>query len=356
MIQKRSLCLASFGLIGCALLLLVPAGGCRLSRSGSGLSAGGPAAPEVIPSAATAAEIVTAINRNSASVRSYAAPNASFTMPGLPGLPLLRGSVVLEKPKRFRLKAGTALSGEEVDLGSNDETYWLWAKRNEPPAIYFARHDQPSAAAAQLLPIDPSWVIDALGLVQLNPAASYQGPLPRADGTLEIRHTEIANAGSVHRVTVVDPSRAWVLEQHVYNAQGQLLASAVAKDFRYHPTAQASIPERVTITMPSASLSLTINTGTVTLNAPISNPQQHWVMPTREGYPLVDLGRSDGLPIQGVPAAAITPAMPVTQTRPAASIPQLGALTAPVLPATTQGYQGLPAGGVVLQSASPPSR
>ena len=34
----------------------------------------------------------------------------------------------------------TALTGPEVDLGSNDELFWFWVRRNEPPAVYFARH------------------------------------------------------------------------------------------------------------------------------------------------------------------------------------------------------------------------
>ncbi|MEM6328834.1 MAG: hypothetical protein AAF790_01160 [Planctomycetota bacterium] len=306
---------------------------------------------------------------------SYLAPNATFSLPGLPGVPLLRGSVVMEKPMRFRLRAGTTLSGEEIDLGSNDELYWLWAKRNEPPAVYFARHGQTSPATTQLLPIEPGWVIDALGLLQLDPAAAYRGPLPRADGTMELRHTAAGPAGPIERVTVVEPARGWVIEQHLYDRQGQLLASATATDFRYHPTAAATLPERVTIAVPRAGLSLTVNTGAISVNTPIANPQQQWSLPHPAGYPQVDLGRSDGLPVSAVGqpvvgqpgvassgTAAYPSAYPAGATRPAvgaaqpAMPPPPGSGLAPLQPPPaaarqpprTAGYQQIPSGGVPL--------
>lgn len=283
-------------------LSVVSLSGCRLARGGNAYSAGGPEAPPMISATASTAEIVAAVNQNAARVQSYTAPNATFSMPGLPGLPLLRGSVVLQRPRQFRLRAGTALAGEEVDLGSNDEVFWLWAKRNEPPALYFARHEQAgSIAAAQMLPVEPAWVVDALGLVELDPTAAYQGPFPRADGSLELRAAVVGPSGPVERVTVVEPTHAWVVEQHVYDAAGTLLASAVATSFRFHPQAQVSLPETVTLRVPAANLALTVNTGAVAINAPIANPHQQFEMPLREGYPQVDLGRSDGIPIGGSP-------------------------------------------------------
>ncbi|MEN1681928.1 MAG: hypothetical protein AAGJ46_20290 [Planctomycetota bacterium] len=289
MLQRSLLVAAAFALIAHT--------GCRLSRSGMRLGSPSPAPPTVLAPGATAAQVVAAVNQNTSRIQSYTAPNASFTTPGLPGVPLLKGSIVLERPRRFRLRAGTALSGGEVDLGSNDDLFWLWAKRNDPPAVYFARHDQHATGAARmLLPIDPAWVVDALGLVTLDPTAAYQGPLPRPDGSLELRHAVAGPSGTTQRVTVVEPTRAWVIEQHAYDAAGTLIASSTARDFRYDAAAQVSLPRRVTIRVPNADISLTVNTGAVAVNTPVANPGQHWTLPTIEGYPLVDLGRSDGLP------------------------------------------------------------
>lgn len=362
-LQNRN-ALAALGLLAALLTT-----GCRLTKPGGVFGARGPSAPIVIEPSASTPQIVAAVNQNTSRVHSYLAPNASFTTPGLAGVPLLRGSLMLERPRRFRLRAGTALSGDEIDLGSNDELFWLWAKRNEPPAVYFARHDQHgSGAARQLLPIDPNWVADALGLVTLDPNASYEGPFPRADGSLELRHVAAGPSGPMQRVTVVDPTRAWVIEQHVYDQAGTLVASSTASDFQFDPLQQVSLPHKVTIRIPNADLSFAINTGSITLNTPIANPSQQWSLPSMESYPQVDLGRSDGLPManrgSSAPAPASVPAAnymapttiytqppstyrppPVTPA-PASSAmpPQAGGYPA----ATVRTVQRLPAGGIEL--------
>jgi len=307
----------------------------------------------VIQQGASAADIVAAVNGNSSRIHSLSAPNASFAMPGLPGLPLLKGSIVLERPRNFRLRAGTTLSGEEVDLGSNPELFWLWAKRNEPAAVYFSRHDQHTSGAARaMLPVEPSWVIDALGLVTLDPQASYQGPFPRADGTLELQTITNGLNGPMKRVTVVDPATAWVIEQHVYDSSGTPLASAVADNFRFHPGPQVSLPERVTIRVPTAELALTINVGSVSINAPIVNPDQHWTLPLLEGVPQVDLGRSDAVPGLASPMPGQQP-IPWTQSAPPISQPAM-MQPAAMQPATMQtppAVQSLPPGGIALPPA-----
>lgn len=335
-------------------LATVPA--CRMARPGGPYSAGGPQAPLVIEATASAPQIVAAVNQNSSRIHSLLAPNATFSVPGMPGLPLLRGNLALERPRRFRLRAGTGLTGGEVDLGSNDELFWLWAKRNDPPAIYFARHaEHATGAARQMLPIEPAWIADALGLVTLDPGAGYQGPFPRPDGTLELRNRSVGPTGPIERVTVVEPTRAWVVEQHVYDQSGTLLASSVAENFRYHPGPQVSLPERVTVRVPSADLALVINTGTLSVNVPIPNPGDNWALPTMEGYPQVDLGRSQALPTY----SQATPTLPTTTivSQPEAglnvagdsfSLPVTEVASRPLPTADQPVVQTLPAGGVAL--------
>lgn len=257
----------------------------------------GPPAPQVISPAATAAEVVAAVNQNTSRVRTYSTNNASIRLLGMPGLPALSGNIAAEMPSRFRLRAGTTFTGGEVDLGSNEELYWMWSKRNDPPGVYFARHAQHAgSAAAQMLPIEPAWLSDALGLVQLDPNVAYVGPTPRADGSLELRSQSQGPTGLIERVVVVDPTYAWVKEQHVYDGVGSLLASAVAEDFRYDPVAQVSLPRRVTINIPRADVSLAIDTGSPAVNVPLGDPQQLWALPQVAGTPQIDLGNSAGIP------------------------------------------------------------
>lgn len=299
-----------------------------------------PVAPHLLSPSATAAQIVAVVNQNSSRVATYVTNNASISMPGDLGLPLLRGNIAVQLPRRLRLRAGTALTGAEVDFGSNDELFWMWSKRNEPPGVYYARHATPDGSAVpHSLPIDPQWVLDALGLVTLDPSAAYQGPLARPDGNLELR-TNVATAfGPRQRAYVIDAAHGWVLEQHAYEANGTLLASATAEDFRYDPVSQTSLPRRVRLQVPAADIAFTINTGGVVVNSAIANPQQLFGLPSFDGYPAIDLATRLGT-IVDTPSRKLGEA-PLADAAPSAP----PAIRPPAAPSIAR----LPSGGVPLQ-------
>ena len=250
----------------------------------------GPPAPEVLVGASSLDQVLAAVNQNASRIASYQTNNASITVPGVPGIPLLRGNIAAQQPGKVRLQASTALTGPEVDLGANDELFWFWVKRNEPPALYFSRHDQfMDSAAQQVLPIEPQWLLDALGMMQFAPHDRHEGPFPRGNDALEIRSIIKTRAGQMSKITVVDARRAWVLEQHIYNATGTLVASTRATDFRYHPEVGVSLPQDLELRVPSTQLSLSIDVGNVSINTLADNPAL-WKLPVLSGYPQIDLG------------------------------------------------------------------
>jgi hypothetical protein len=297
----------------------------------------GPAAPQVLMENASREQIVAAVNQNSAKIQSLTVTGAAITIQDMLGLPILSGNIAAERPGRFRLTAGTTF-GQELDLGSNDELFWLWVKRNQPPAVYFCRHDQfANSAIRQVMPIEPTWLLAALGMVDLDPAAVFDGPLPspRGAGTVELRSWLPSAGVNLQRVTVIDARRGWVIEQHVYNEAGTtLLASAVAESHRYYPVEQVSLPERVAIRLPNANIAMKINLGAAQINRLQGDRSQLWTLPTFEGYPQYDLGGAvPGTPLPGMPAAQSAPGGVVP-----ASFPTYPTTPYPVTPA-----YGLPA-------------
>jgi hypothetical protein len=280
---------------------------CQRSLMINPFVAPGPAAPEVLVENASREQIVAAVNQNSAKIQSLNVTGAAITIQDMLGLPILSGNIAAERPARFRLTAGSTF-GQEIDLGSNDELFWLWVKRNQPPAVYYCRHDQfAGSAIRQVMPVQPAWLLAALGIVELDPAQVFDGPLPspRGAGTVELRSWLPSAGGNLQRVTVIDARRAWVLEQHVYNEQGTtLLASAVAESHRYYPVEQVSLPERVAIRLPTANIAMTINLGAMQINQLQGDRSQLWSLPVFEGYPQHDLGgAAPGTPLPGMPAA-----------------------------------------------------
>lgn len=242
--------------------------------------------PRVLPPSPTVEQVVEVVNRNSMQIRSFSTNHASISGPGFPSL---GASVAFERPKRFRLRAGTGLTGTEVDLGSNDELFWFWFRRNEPPAVYFCRHDQFAASPArQAMPFEPGWLIEALGVVEFDPALPHQLTVQSGD---RLRIDTIRNTpqGPIKKVTIVDGSQGWVLEQHVFDAQQRLVASAVAGQHRRDPLSGLVMPKTVNIHCPPAQFSMLIDLGNVEINRLSADSSTLWQMPSYPGASVVDL-------------------------------------------------------------------
>jgi hypothetical protein len=306
---------------------------CQRPMSMSPFGPTDPAAPQVLMAGATRDQIIAAVNQNSARVHSLSATGASITIPDTMNLPLLTANIAAERPNHFRLTAGTGITGQEIDLGSNDQLFWMWVRRNQPPAVYFCRHDQfANSAIRQMMPIEPSWLLAALGMTDIDPASVYDGPLARGDGKVEIRSWLPSASGRLTRVMVIDASRAWVVEQYVYDPTGQtLIASAVAESHRYYPAEQVSLPQRISLRLPTAGLAMKIDLGTVQVNQITGDPNQLWTMPTFAGYPQYDLGGAvPNTPLPGRPfnqtLQPAAPAMPMpypTTGNPTSSAPTM---------------------------------
>ncbi|HYO26060.1 MAG TPA: hypothetical protein VEQ85_14045, partial [Lacipirellulaceae bacterium] len=282
------MCTQSYGRRMAVVLALVCCASCARSLRNP-FSSMGPPAPDLLAPAAPLKQIIATVNQNAQKVQSYQTNNASINIPGSLGIPTLRGNIAAQRPGRVRLQASTAITGPEVDLGSNEELFWFWVRRNEPPQLYYSRHAQtPGSAAQQLMPIDPQWLMDALGLAEFRGGDQHEGPLPIDKNRVEIKSTIRTGAGVMTKRTVVDAHKAWVLEQHLYDSAGTLLASAVAKSHRYYPETGASLPQVVEIRSPPAELAMTIDVGTVELNR-LANTPQLWTLPTIPGSPAVDL-------------------------------------------------------------------
>ena len=275
----------------------------------------GPPAPEVLSPGAALDQVIAAVNQNATRVVSYQSNNASITVPGMPAIPLLRGQIAAQQPNKVRLQASTALTGAEVDMGSNDELFWFWVKRNEPPALYFSRHDQfVGSAAQQMMPVDPQWLLDALGMMQFSPTDRHEGPFPYGDDAIEIRSIIQTRGGQMTKSTLIDNRLAWVREQHVYDPAGTLVASTRAKSHRFHPQLGVSLPQEIEIRLPAMQLSLKIDVGDVQLNVMPDNPAL-WTMPVISGYQQIDLGSA--VPGSVAPVGAMGSRDPNTLASPA---------------------------------------
>jgi hypothetical protein len=251
----------------------------------------------------TLEQLVTAVNANTDRVQTLQTRDAKLVLKGLPDVKL---DMAYAQPRRFRLRAGTGFTGQELDLGNNDELFWFWARQNPEPALFYARHDQfahsPNRA---LIPVEPSWVIDAMGLCRFDPNHRHEGPDVRGNGILEIRSRIPSPEGEVTKLTQLHAKYAWVMQQTMYDARGRLMASSQASEHEYYPFAQVALPRKVAISLPPAQLDFQVETGGYAINVALGDPGALFTLPQDQfpNYPLVDLA-DPRLQQQAAPASA----------------------------------------------------
>jgi hypothetical protein len=261
--------------------------------------------PRTLPVQPTLEQIIAAVHDNTQRVKSYVAPQATLAVPGVPRL---AARVACEPPRRFRLQARTSISGEELDLGSNDDLFWLWIRQHQPPVTLFCRHDRyDSSPARRMIPIRAEWMPELLGLVQFRPEDRHDGPFPLPDGRIEIRSwltpPNATAADEVRKSTILDGVTGLVLEQHLFSSAGQPLASVRTTRHLVDPPSGAALPRVVEVHWPASDVSgevqFTLELTTITTNVPAGDPAQLWRMPARPGFAPVDIAE---LPAAGPPA------------------------------------------------------
>jgi len=264
------------------LLALLPSAGCR-----STIQQYANPLPRLLPPSPTLEQVIQTVNNNSSQIRSLAAPRAALSGPGFP---TLRAFLAFERPLRLRLRAETSLTGPELDLGSNDELFWFWVRRNVPPTLFYCRHAQFAQCASRMtLPIEPQWLVEALGIVEFDPRLPHQGPFTLPGDRVEIRTIRETPQGPQTKVTVVDAIRGCVLAQQVKDSQGRVLASAQSWEHRRDPLTGLILPGSVAVESPAAQLSMRLDLGPIEVNRPLPAGPTLWTVPQMEGTSVVDL-------------------------------------------------------------------
>src|SRR4051794_36871610 len=90
-----------------------------------------------------AAQLVAYLNQQATALRAveYTDVKLSATEAGK-DYPTLRDCyLAAARPRNFRLECGTAFTSKELDLGSNDREFWMYAKRLEGPNYFYCTHD-----------------------------------------------------------------------------------------------------------------------------------------------------------------------------------------------------------------------
>jgi hypothetical protein len=149
----------------CGCWVVLSAVGCSMSLPFARNNDLGPALPEN----AGVEEIVRRVNANIEHLQAWRSSDLRISGRSLPVH--LTGHIAVEGPRNFRLTAGALGMTDEADFGSNSEWFWFWVRRGEPNYVFRARHDdmEHNDMLRQQIPFQPDWLIEALGVVPIDP-------------------------------------------------------------------------------------------------------------------------------------------------------------------------------------------
>lgn len=276
-----------------ALLLLVSLfvmGGCRTLPNWLGRQQA-PLPPEAFIETPTLDEVVYAVNANTDRVEQLETEDAALRVEGIP---TLRANLAYQRPQDFRLRAQLSqFTGRELDMGSNDELFWFWVRRDEQPSVYYARHAEFAASPMrELVPLEPNRLVAALGLVRLAEDERHSGPTLRESDLLEVRSQIPSPRGDLTRVLLLDATYGWMTELHYYDANGQLLLSARADEHRYYREEAVTMPHHVEVQLlpgRPAQMAFDVDVSRYVLNRLSGSPSELFAMPEIDNAPPVNI-------------------------------------------------------------------
>ena len=183
----------------------------------------------------------------------------------------LRADLDYEKPIRFRMKTRSVL-GSESDLGSNDNIFWFWSKRMNPPALHWALHTDLHKTRLKT-PFNPMWIMESLSLGKVNEKAD----LRKTDKYWALTERRVNTMGQlVNKMTLIDPQKERIMGHYLFE-RGQMVASTEIKEWT--TVGGVSVPQKLVIIWHDEDVKLQWNLVNIRINTPIDS--RRWQMPDR---------------------------------------------------------------------------
>ncbi len=310
-------------LTGACLGLLALSAGCKLFNPSPG--------PDPVPgggkwSAAPKAEdLVAYLNRNAQPVTSIEAPKALVTAKQGGESPIdLDSYLACQRgrpgtPPNFRLQS-YVVGNQKVDIGSNSQEFWFWINppgQAVPPVYHCSYADYADVAkrGAMPFPVQPEWVVEALGMAEYDPKAKYE--VNQSKDTYDLiqrvrgpRGYEVAKVIAFHKSPRAGQSQVAAYILYEADEKGNYPKDKPPVCFARVDDSQAVVaggktvvlPTKVTIRCPKENVELVINLGKPKVNQAFQNSDSNFLF-TRQsltGYKSYDLARGPDAPSSGV--------------------------------------------------------
>ncbi|HEY0980552.1 hypothetical protein [Schlesneria sp.] len=218
-------------------------------------------------------EVVAHLNQNTDRIHSWQAKKVKIRVDKYS----FNGMLAVEKDRKFRLQV-MSMRGKEVDLGSNSDRFWVWAREMDPGFVT-CRHENMDAARHQIgIPFEPDWLLQTLGVAPLPTTGVTIETDPEYEQARLVEQIVTAHGLPLRRVVLVDLKKGIVIEHSLYSNDATRLAQAKLDDHRLDPASGAVLAHQIRLDWPQTKMTLTMDLGEVQIN-PSSIPVDCWDLP-----------------------------------------------------------------------------
>lgn len=197
----------------------------------------------------------------------------------------LNADVYFEKPNNFRMKTYSFV-GLETDIGSNNQHFWFWSKRLDPPALYYGKHENVHKSGLRT-PFNPKWVMELLSIIQIE--QNEQSRLSVYDEKyLALVEPRISTTGlSVQKITLIDPNQQAIIGHYLLGANNRMILSCEIAE--YHYVNQVMVPKKMKIIWHEENVVLLWSISEVRINESLDS--NNWILPDRRQK--IELGENN---------------------------------------------------------------
>lgn len=228
-------------------------------------------------------EVVAHLNQNTDRVQCWHTNRVGITADGW----LLSGTIAVEKGRHLRLEV-TSMRGKEVDLGSNNERFWVWSREMDPGFVTCKHENLELARQLVGIPFEPDWLMQALGVEPIPTTGVTMQSDPMNEHVRLVEHILSAHGQPLRRTVVVDLKKGIVVEHSLYNYNSVPIVTAKLSDHRLDKDSGVVLPHRVVIELPQHKMAMTMRLSGVQVN-PKSIPSAVWEMPHIRDCQVVNL-------------------------------------------------------------------
>jgi hypothetical protein len=257
------------------------------------------------------AEIVASLNANAQRVQAVQCADIDLDCQQGAQAVGLRGGLICQKPRNFRMTA-KVMGNVAVDIGSNNQEFWFWISKAEPPYLYHCSYQDYAQGVRLPFPFQPDWITEAIGIAEYDPNKQYE--VAATTGGVDLVESTVSPQGQpIRKITRLARGRSgqWQVTGHIVqdannkNADGSYreICAATVMDLQQDPTSGAILPRRLLLEWPAEKLKLQMKINQLAVNpANLSADRVAtlFTRPTLRDVPSFDLARGADTPGPGL--------------------------------------------------------